>query len=138
MNDRPHRTMPRILTDEEIDAMLDGDRRKVDRVQLTLVNDLAKAFVEFRYEDFPMHAREEEKVLEALGKDPEKIRERREFVETLIERQRTRNAMMRKVSEGAALWAVILFLTFLGILFKDAIVHWLQDVTAARQSVTKP
>ena len=131
------RTMPRILTDEEIDTMLDGDRRKVDRVQLTLTNDLAKAFVEFRYEDFPQHAKDEDVILNAIGRDPEKVRERREFVETLIERQRSRNAMMRKVSEGAAIWAVILFLGFLFVVFRDGIVHWLQDASATSQHIPK-
>lgn len=125
------RTIPRILTDEEIDTMLDGDRRKVDRVQLTLTNDLAKAFVEFRYQDFPNHAAAEDKILDAIGRDPEKVRARREFVETLIERQQARNAMMRKVSEGTALWAVILFLTFMGYILKDSIIHWLQDIGIA-------
>lgn len=125
---------PRILTQQEIDLMLDGDRRQVDRVMLTQINDLARAFITFKYDEFPEHAEKEDEILDAIGRDPQKIRARGEFVDTLIERQRNRNRMMQKVSEGFALWAVILFAVFLLAVFKDSLVNFIQDVSVARQA----
>jgi hypothetical protein len=78
---------PKVLTEAEIDAMLHGDRRGIDKMLLTQINGLSAAFIGFRYRDFPAHAEHEEKlhrsmaeVLAELG-TKEEVRARIAFID---------------------------------------------------------
>lgn len=145
MTDKRQHTIPRVLSDDEIDALLDGDRRKIDRVLMTLMNDTAVALMEFRYQDFPMHAEDEKKLIEAvkdraeefhraLG-EPKSVSKRAEFIDTLIEEKKARRDMMRHVAKGLALWAVIGFGVFLLTVGKDAVVHWIAEIRSSTPQV---
>jgi hypothetical protein len=78
---------PKVLTEAEIEAMLHGDRRGIDKMLLTQINGLSAAFIGFRYKDFPDHAAHEEKlhrsmaeIIDELG-TKEEIRARVAFID---------------------------------------------------------
>ena len=98
---------PRVLSDEEIEMYLKGDRRDIDRLILYSLNRLAAVLVP--------HAEKEEEWLEKLNElgGFAKIRERAEVVDSLIEKNNARAMMMNKVSQSTLTWAVIAFAGFL-------------------------
>ena len=113
-------TAPKILTAEEIAALIGQDARQTDKIILTAVNDLSAAFLDFRYKDFPDHALAEEAlnkkimgVLEEVG-DKELARKRMEYIDTLIARNKDRSEMYRHVSRAGAWFVLAAFLVFLG------------------------
>ena len=115
---------PHVLSDEEIELFLQGDRKEVDRMILYSLNRLAATVI-------PHVTREDgviSKLEEVGGFDAIKVRA--EFVDSLIERNNARTAMMRKVSESTATWALILFLGFLA----TAVWH---DIVAAVRTALK-
>lgn len=108
---------PHVLSDEEIEMYLKGDRREVDRLILFSLNRLAACLIP--------HARQEEKFLDevdALG-GMEAIAKRAAFVDGLITQQETKTRMMEKVSQSSITWALLAFFGFLAVATWDAIVH---------------
>jgi len=100
-----------VLSDEEIDLYLKGDRRDVDRLLLSNSNRLtALVLTHMRSED-ERNSREDT-LWESLG-GAEGVKTRAAFVNTLIERQKDRNDMMKKVSQSTVVWALLAFAAFL-------------------------
>lgn len=97
---------PRILSDEEIDLYLRGDRREIDRLILLSLNRLAATLIP--------HAERETRIteqIEAIG-GMDGIAERARFVDALIERQKARNQMLWKVAQSSVAWALPVLLGF--------------------------
>lgn len=113
---------PRVLSDEEIELYLSGDRRDVDRMILFGLNRLAAALLP--------HVTREAVVMqeiEAIG-GMKGIADRAAFVNSLIEKNRARARMMQKVSEGAVLYSVIGFIGFAMYVFREALATWVKSV----------
>jgi len=114
---------PHVLSDEEINLYLQGDRREVDRLILYSLNRLAAAH-EVQTKECAVHQKREEdwqNDVERLG-GMEKINERAEFVNELIEQSRARRRMMEKVASSGLAWALIAFLGFLALAMWDSVV----------------
>jgi hypothetical protein len=94
----------KIYSDSEIELMLPGGGREIDRFLLRSLNNLAGSINE--------HIKHEEQFLDALG-TPESVRVRVQWIETQIEKQRVKNRMMERVSESSVSWALIAVLGFL-------------------------
>lgn len=131
--------VPHIMSDEEIDLMLDGDRRQVDKIMLKSINRLTAVIV-------PHAQREDErdrqfdsvmdqiggsqaiidraKVVDALIRDAEIDATRKAFIDAVIDKQTKRNAMMEKVSTSNVIWASIAFLGYLAYILREAIVAY--------------
>lgn len=103
----------RVYTTEEVDLLLNGDRREVDRLLIHGINNVAAVLIP--------HIQAEERVFEALG-DVETVRLRSAWTEAQIKKQEKRNAMMQKVSESAMAWAFIAFLGFLAVVTWEGVV----------------
>lgn len=115
---------PRILSDEEIEMYLKGDRREVDKLILFSINRLAACLIPHaeREED-----REEaqDRLLKSLG-GVEMMVKRAKFVDASIAAVESRTRMMDKVTASSASWIVIVFLGFLAVSTWDSIVHALK------------
>jgi len=100
-------TLKVTYTDEEIEIILDGDRRKVDRFMLNCMNEIKATLIH--------HTEKENVVLEAVETvgGIKGIKERADYVDALIKKANVRSAMMQKVSESTVTWALIAFLGFL-------------------------
>lgn len=130
---------PHIMSDEEIDLMLSGDRRQVDKIMLKSINRLTEVIV-------PHALREDERdrqfdsVMEQIGgsqsiiarakvvdniiRDAEIDAARKAFIDAMIDKQTKRNAMMEKVSTSNVIWASIAFLGYLAYILREAIVAY--------------
>ena len=105
---------PHVLSEEEINLYLQGDRREVDRLILYSLNRLAAAH-EIQTRECAVHKKRDEdwqEDVERLG-GIDKINERAEFVNELIEQSKARRRMMEKVASSTTTWALIAFLGFL-------------------------
>lgn len=112
---------PRVLSDEEVEMYLKGDRREVDRLILYSLNRLANCIVP--------HAAQEEKrdakydrILEDLG-GLDLMLKRARFVDASIAATEAKTSMMTKVATSSLTWALPLFLAFVAVAVWDAIVH---------------
>ena len=96
-----------MYSDEEIEFILDGDRRKVDRFMLNCMNEIKATLIS--------HTEKDNVVLEAVERigGLQGIKNRASYVDALIEKTNSRAAMMRKVSESTVTWALIAFLGFI-------------------------
>ena len=100
-----------LLTEDEIEFYLKGDRRDIDKLLLKSINRLTAIIVP--------HAAKDDKRAEAwvLAIDRlgglEKIEERAAYVDALLEKQKARTAAFRKISESTALWALLIVLGFI-------------------------
>jgi hypothetical protein len=74
-----------LLSDEEIELYLKGDRRDIDRLMLVSINKLTALIVP-----------------------------RIQFVDELREKERQHQAAIRKLGESTAFWALAIFLGFVG------------------------
>jgi len=109
--------LPRVLSCEEIEMYLKGDRREIDRLILMSINRMAAAFLS--------HSKTEEDIkrdLLDIG-GMALIKERAAFVDSLIDKNNNRSDMMRKVSQSGIVWALLAFLGFLAVASWEAIVH---------------
>ena len=108
---------PRVLSEEEIEMYLKGDRREVDRLVLFSLNRLAAALIP--------HAEQEERMLNEFTKlgGIDAIHARCEFIDELIARSKDRRKMMEKVSQSTLTWALIAFFGFLAMATWDSIVN---------------
>jgi hypothetical protein len=105
-----------VYTPEEIELLLSGDRRSIDRLLMQGINTIALVMVP--------HMRWEEKVLASLG-SPEEIAARVAWIKTQITRQQVHNDMMRKVTESVAVWAFIAFIGFVFYSIWEHVVSYL-------------
>lgn len=101
------KTLKATYTDEEIEIILDADRRQVDRFMLHCMNEIKATLID--------HTERENIVLAAVDTvgGLSGIKTRAEYVDALIQKTSARAAMMRKVSESTVTWALIAFLGFL-------------------------
>lgn len=108
-------TKPRILSEEEIELYLRGDRREIDRLILLSINRIAAMLIP--------HAERENKIAEQLaaigGMDG--IAERARFVDALIERQKARNQALWKVAQSGIAWALPVLIGFIAMAVWNAI-----------------
>ena len=105
---------PRILTEEEIEIYLRGDRRDIDRLILLSINRIAATLIP--------HVVRENKLseqLEAIG-GMDGIAERARFVDALIERQKARTQMFWKIAQSSVTWALPLLIGFVAMAVWDA------------------
>ena len=108
-------TPPRILSEQEIELYLRGDRREIDRIILLSINRIAATLIP--------HAERENKIAEQLaaigGMDG--IAERARFVDAMIERQKARTQAMWKVAQSGVTWALPLLIGFVAMAIWNAI-----------------
>lgn len=112
---------PRILSDEEVEMYLKGDRREVDRLILYSLNRLAACIVPHAAQEEKRDA-EYDRVMRNLG-GLEMMLKRAEYVDTLIAQKNAKTQMMRKVSQSAMTWALIAYLGFLATTTWEAVVR---------------
>lgn len=105
----------KIHSEEEIDAFLAGDRRSIDRLLLHGLNNLSLVIIN--------HAEREEEIFKGMG-SAETIKKRSDWIDSEIEKKRTRTDMMNKVVSSTTAWAVVAFLGYLVHLAYDALVAW--------------
>ena len=100
-----------LLTEDEIEFYLKGDRRDIDKLLLTSNNRLTALIVP--------HALKEDKRDEAWTKSIErlggieKIEERAAYVDALLDKSRARAAAWRKIAESTAFWALVIVVGFI-------------------------
>ncbi len=106
---------PRILSEEEVELYLRGDRREIDRLILLSINRIAATLIP--------HAERENRITEQLdaigGMDG--IAERARFVDALIERQKARTQVLWKIAQSSVTWALPLMIGFVAMAVWDAI-----------------
>lgn len=119
---------PRIYGPEEIDILLNGDRREIDRLLLTSLNALAFAFLRFRDSEFRPHIIQELAMTEALG-EPKDVERRRKWLDAQIARESDLAILRKKVITSTAIWAVPLIIVFtVGLLatgVRERLASWL-------------
>ena len=120
------KTLKATYSDEEIEIILDADRRQVDKFMLHCMNEIKATLID--------HTERDDLVLAAIntigGLDG--IKSRAEYVDALIEKAKTRSAMMRKVSESTVTWALIAFLGFLCLATWHEIVAYVKALLAVK------
>ena len=112
---QPDESRPRILSDEEIELYLRGDRREIDRLILLSINRIAATLIP--------HAERENKIAEQLAAigGMEGIAERARFVDALIERQKARTQALWKVAQSGVAWALPILIGFVAMAVWNAI-----------------
>lgn len=111
MSDKDEELGGYLLTEDEIEFYLKGDRRDIDKLLLKSINKLTSLIVP--------HALSEERrdaawnsAIERLGGIAQ-IEARAHYVDALLEKQRARTAAFRKIAESTAFWALVLVLGFI-------------------------
>lgn len=107
---------PHILSEEEIDLLLEADSKAADRMLLLYLNRLVEAHQK-THSVLTDHQQREEKIreqLEELG-GVKAVKERASFVDVLIDKHKKRSEMMQVVIASGIKWALPLFLGFLVI-----------------------
>ena len=126
MSDR-EKTLKATYTDEEIEIILDADRRQVDKFMLHCMNEIKATLVDHTERDnIALSA------IESVG-GIDGIRARAEYVDALIEKTTARAQMMKKVSESTVTWALIAFLGFLCVATWHEIVDYVKAALAVKQ-----
>jgi len=111
---------PHILSDEEIEVYLKGDRREIDRLMLFSINRLTACLLPHTKREDERDA-EQDAFMKRLG-GMQAMEDRAKFVDILIVNQSKRGKMMEKVSQSTLTWALIAFFGFLAVSTWDAIV----------------
>ena len=126
MSDR-EKTLKATYTDEEIEIILDADRRQVDKFMLHCMNEIKATLVDHtERENIALSA------VESVG-GIDSIRSRAAYVDALIEKTTARAQMMKKVSESTVTWALIAFLGFLCVATWHEIVDYVEAALAVKQ-----
>jgi len=122
------KTLKATYSDEEIEIILDADRRQVDKFMLHCMNEIKATLVD--------HTERENIVLAAVESvgGIEGIKARASYVDALIKKADARTMMMTKVSESTVTWALIAFLGFLCM----ATWHEIVSYTKSLLSITPP
>ena len=120
MDDQPLEEI-KVYSPAEIEIFLSGDRREVDRLLLHGLNNIAAVLIPHAKHE---EAREKEFLagVHDLG-GFDMIKKRAAFVDSVIKQQDTRTAMMEKVSQSTAIWAVLAFLLLLAHSVWDYVVE---------------
>lgn len=108
-------TKLRILSEEEIELYLRGDRREIDRLILLSINRIAATLIP--------HAERENKIAEqfaAIG-GMDGIAERARFVDAMIERQKARTQALWKIAQSGVTWALPLLIGFIAMAIWNSI-----------------
>lgn len=113
-----------VLSDEEIDLCLQGDRRGIDKLLLTNSNRLTALVLSHTKREDERNAKEDVIWTQIGGTDAIKLRA--EFVDTLILAQQKRNAMMDKVTTSNVIWASVTFLGYTLWVLREAVVAYLK------------
>lgn len=114
-----------VLSEEEIDLYLSGDRRNIDKLLLTNSNRLtALVLAHMRKEDD--RNVKEDATWAAIGGEAA-IKLRAEFVDSLIKVQGKRSLMMDKIAQSTVTWALPLFLTFVVAALWDSIIRAIKN-----------
>ena len=105
--DKKNLSLKTTYTDEEIDILLDGDRRKVDKFMLHCMNEIKSALMD--------HTQREDLVLDAVKEvgGIDGVKARAAYVDTLIKKEQSRIAMMEKITQSGTVWALIAAFTFI-------------------------
>lgn len=112
---------PRILSDDEIEMYLKGDRREVDRLILFSLNRLAACIVPHAHRE-EMREQDQKMLLERLG-GVDVMLKRAKFVDASIAAVESRTKMMSKVADSSVTWAFIAFLGFIVFSVGESVVH---------------
>lgn len=101
---------PHLLSDEEIEMYLKGDRREVDRLILFSINRLTAVILPHAVREDARDAASNRLLADLGGEDA--LMRRADFVDSLIENQEAKKRMMEKVSSSTVVWALLVFLGF--------------------------
>lgn len=135
---------PHVLSDEEIEMYLKGDRREIDRLMLYSINRLTAVIVPHAHRE-DARDKEFDTAMKAIG-GVQAIIDRARFVNSLIETQpehdkrdafidsliranEDRAAMMQKVAQSSLTWALLAFFGFL------AAATWHEIVSATKKAL---
>lgn len=122
---------PPVYTDEQIEAILAGDNRDIDRIMMRMVNSLTISFITFRDDEFRTHVKQETEVFAALGTADE-IAQRRVWLDLQITKEQKRAKMRDKIISSSTLWALPLVLLFIVTTLSDGlrnqVILWLSAV----------
>lgn len=117
-----HPHVPKVFSEEEINMFLKGDRRDIDRLLLYSMNRIAAVLIPHTEREAKFTA-----LLEEVG-GTDSVRERAEYVNSLIEKNKKRSAAFEKISQSTVTWALIAAIGFI------AIAVWEHVVTLIRKS----
>lgn len=111
---------PHILSEDEIDLYLKGNREEIDRLILLSLNRVTCVLL-------PLCEGHKTCLsgLTSIG-GLTCISERAEYVDSLIERQKKRNAAWNKIAQSATIWALLAFLGFISMAVWEAVAHSIQ------------
>ena len=100
---------PKVLSDDEIELYLSGDRRQVDRLILTSLNRISTTLLE--------HTKREDGVWNSIDDigGLEGVKVRADFVDSLIRRNNRRAAAWDKIAQSSAVWALMAVLGFVAL-----------------------
>lgn len=98
---------PKVLSSYEIDLYLSGDRRQVDRLILTSLNRISTTLID--------HTKRDDGLWDAIDEigGLEGVKTKSDFVDSLIERNKSRAAAWSKIAQSSATWALLALLMFL-------------------------
>ena len=101
-------THPKVLSEHEIEAMLAGDRRNIDKLMMTQINGLSHSLLHFTQDVFPKHSKNEEdlnreltNIVKELG-DKEELRVRIAYIDAAIAESKARTVMYDKLRNDLA------------------------------------
>lgn len=99
--------LPKVLSSDEIELYLSGDRRQVDRLILSSLNRISSTLIE--------HTKREDGIWDAIDEigGLEGVKTKSDFVDSLIERNKSCAAAWSKIAQSSATWALLALLTFL-------------------------
>ena len=99
--------LPKVLSSDEIELYLSGDRRHVDRLILTSLNRISSTLID--------HTKREDGIWDAIDEigGLVGVRTRAEFIDSLIERNKSRAAAWSKIAQSSSTWALVAVLAFL-------------------------
>lgn len=104
---------PHVLTEEEIEFYMKGDRREIDRLMLRSINRLTAILLPHMMNE-DERDEQQKQFIEDLGGSTA-MKSRAEFVDALIKRQEARTQMMQKVATSSVIWALIAFMGFIAV-----------------------
>ena len=119
--------LPHILSEEEIEMYLDGDRRAVDRLILYSINRLTAVIVPHTMNEEAREVKRDAEIIKIGGF--EAIAKRAAYVDDMIKRREVTTLMMEKVSQSTLTWALIAFFGFL------AMATWHEIVEAVKAAL---
>ena len=122
---------PRILSHEEIEMYVKGNREEVDRLILFSLNRISSVLIPHAQREDAMMSR-----MEQIG-GFDAITKRAEYVDELITKSKSRTKMMDKVNQSAVTWALIAFLGFLAHAVWQDVIEAIRTASAATK-VLKP